>query len=288
MKAYKGFDKNLQCRGFQYEVGKTYTMPEGEDVKLCKKGFHACVNVIDCFNYYEPAKSRYCEVEIEDVSSEIDNDSKRVARTITIVRELTLDEVHDISSEQQQQQENESGGYGSSVRGGNRSSVRGGDWSSVRGGNRSSVRGGDMSSVNGGDMSSVNGGYGSSVRGGDGSSVRGGDWSSVRGGNRSSVRGGDMSSVNGGDMSSVNGGYGSSVRGGDGSSVRGGDWSSVRGGDGSRFKGGKNCVFVAEYYKDYTFVGMRVAIVDGVEFSTDKWYELDDDGNWKEAENQQD
>ena len=240
MKAYKGFDKNLQCRGFQYEVGKTYTMPEGEDVKLCKKGFHACVNVIDCFNYYEPAKSRYCEVEIEDVSSEIDNDSKRVARTITIVRELTLDEVHDISSEQQQQQENESGGYGSSVRGGNRSSVRGGDWSSVRGGNRSSVRGGDMSSVNGGDMSSVNGG----------------DWSSVRGG--------------------------------DGSSVRGGDWSSVRGGDGSRFKGGKNCVFVAEYYKDYTFVGMRVAIVDGVEFSTDKWYELDDDGNWKEAENQQD
>ena len=200
MKAYKGFDKNLQCRGFQYEVGKTYTMPEGEDVELCKKGFHACLNIIDCFKYYEPAKSRYCEVEIEDVSSEIDNDSKRVARTITIVRELTLDEVHDISSEQQQQQENESGGYGSSVIGGNRSSVRGGDWSSVRGG----------------------------------------------------------------------------------------DWSSVRGGDGSRFKGGKNCVFVAEYYKDYTFVGMRVAIVDGVEFSTDKWYELDDDGNWKEAENQQD
>ena len=224
MKAYKGFDKNLQCRGFQYEVGKTYTMPEGENVKLCKKGFHACVNVIDCFNYYEPAKSRYCEVELEDVSSEIDNDSKRVARTITIVRELTLDEVHDISSEQQQQQENESGGDGSSVRGGNRSSVRGGNWSSVRGGNRSSVSGGDVSSV----------------------------------------------------------------RGGDGSSVRGGVGSSVIGGVGSRFKGGENCVFVAEYYKDFTFVGMRVAIVDGINFTTDKWYELDADGNWKEAKNQQD
>ena len=256
MKAYKGFDKNLQCRGFQYEVGKTYTMPEGENVKLCKKGFHACVNVIDCFNYYEPAKSRYCEVELEDVSSEIDNDSKRVARTITIVRELTLDEVHDISSEQQQQQENESGGDGSSVRGGNRSSVRGGNWSSVRGGNRSSVSGGNRSSV----------------RGGDGSSVRGGDWSSVIGGNRSSVSGGDVSSV----------------RGGDGSSVRGGVGSSVIGGVGSRFKGGENCVFVAEYYKDFTFVGMRVAIVDGINFTTDKWYELDADGNWKEAKNQQD
>ena len=221
MKAYKGFDKNLQCRGFQYEVGKTYTMPEGEDVKLCERGFHACIYIIDCFSYYAPAESRYCEVELEDVSSEIDTDSKRVARTITIVRELTLDEVHDISSEQQ---EKEIGGYGSSVSGGDESSVRGGDDSSVRGGYRSSV----------------------------------------------------------------SGGYGSSVSGGSESSVRGGYGSSVRGGNTSRFKGSKNCVFAAEYYKDYIFVGMRVAIVDGMEFSTDKWYELDADGNWKEAENQQD
>ena len=261
MKAYKGFDKNLQCRGFQYEVGKTYTMPEGEDVKLCERGFHACIYIIDCFSYYAPAESRYCEVELEDVSSEIDTDSKRVARTITIVRELTLDEVHDISSEQQEKE-------------------IGGDGSSVRGGDKSSVRGGDKSSVRGGDGSSVRGGYKSSVRGGDGSSVRGDDWSSVRGGNRSSV--------SGGNRSLVSGGYGSSVSGGDGSSVRGGYKSSVRGGNKSRFKGSKNCVFAAEYYKDYIFVGMRVAIVDGMEFSTDKWYELDADGNWKEAENQQD
>ena len=253
MKAYKGFDKNMQCRGFQYEVGKTYTMPEGEDVKLCERGFHACLNIIDCFTYYAPAESRYCEVELEDVSSEIDTDSKRVARTITIVRELTLDEVHDISSEQQEKEI-----------GGNESSVRGGDESSVRGG------------------------YGSSVSGGYRSSVRGGDESSVRGGNESSVRGGNESSVRGGYGSSVSGGYGSSVRGGYKSSVRGGYKSSVSGGDGSRFKGGVNCVFVAEYYKDYTFVGMRVAIVDGINFTTDKWYELDADGNWKEAENQQD
>ena len=277
MKAYKGFDKNLQCRGFQYEIGKTYTMPEGEDMKLCERGFHACIYIIDCFSYYEPAESRYCEVELEDVSSEIDTDSKRVARTITIVRELTLDEVHDISSEQQ---EKEIGGYKSSVRGGNESSVRGGYGSSVRGGNKSSVRGGNRSSVRGGDWSSVSGGYGSSVRGGDWSSVRGGDESLVRGGDESSVRGGDGSSVSGGDWSSVSGGYKSSVR--------GGYKSSVRGGYKSRFKGSKNCVFAAEYYKDYTFVGMRVAIVDGINFTTDKWYELDADGNWKEAENQQD
>ena len=262
MKAYKGFDKELKCRGFHYEIGKTYTMPKGETLGLCGKGFHACTNIIDCLSYYPPSTSRYCEVEIDGVTSEKDVDSKRVAKTITIIKELTLNELHDISQQQ---------------------------YNIVSGGNGSSVSGGDWSSVSGGNWSSVSGGYRSSVSGGDWSSVRGGDWSSVRGGYGSSVSGGYGSSVSGGYGSSVRGGYGSSVRGGDMSSVSGGERSSVRGGYGSRFKGKKDCVFVAEYYKDNTlFVGMRVAVVDGLEFLPDKWYELYADGNWKEAENQQD
>lgn len=62
MKAYKGFDKDLKCRGFQYEVGKEY---EEQEVDLCYKGFHACVAPLDVFQYYAPATSRFCEVEID-------------------------------------------------------------------------------------------------------------------------------------------------------------------------------------------------------------------------------
>ena len=61
IKAYKGFDKDLSCRGFKYEVGKEYE--ETGDIKACEKGFHACPYPLDVFGYYTPAGSRFCEVE---------------------------------------------------------------------------------------------------------------------------------------------------------------------------------------------------------------------------------
>ena len=283
MKAYKGFDKDLKCRGFQYEIGKTYTMMEGEPVKLCKRGFHACEKPLDCFGYYAPGLSRYCEVELADVSGERSGDSKRVAKTITIIRELTKDEMHDISQEGA-----ENGGDGSSLRGGDGSSLRGGNGSSLRGGNRSSLRGGNGSSLNGGNRSSLNGGDWSSLNGGNESSLNGGDWSSLNGGDWSSLNGGDESSLNGGNGSSLRGGNWSSLRGGNGSSLRGGNGSSLRGGNRSRFCGKKNTVFAAEWRINNVFIGMRVAVVDGVNIKEDVWYDLDDNGEWKEADNQQD
>lgn len=57
---FKGFDKDLKCRSFQYEIGKYYEQ-EGE-VKCCEIGFHFCENPFDVFRYYSPSDSRYCEV----------------------------------------------------------------------------------------------------------------------------------------------------------------------------------------------------------------------------------
>ena len=88
MKMYKGFDKEMKCKGFQYEVGKTY---EENNAELCREGFHACKNPLDTFAYYSPAdNSRYAEVELEDVSDERGDDSKRVGKRITVKAEIGI------------------------------------------------------------------------------------------------------------------------------------------------------------------------------------------------------
>ena len=86
MKCYKGFDKNLMCRGFKYEVGKEY---ETETAEICKSGFHACENPFDVFNYYPPGDSRFCEVDL-DANEQSGDDSKRVGKHIRIEAEIGL------------------------------------------------------------------------------------------------------------------------------------------------------------------------------------------------------
>ena len=91
IKAYKGFEKNLQCRGFQYEIGKRYSI--SGDIKLCEKGFHACEFPMDAFYFYDMFHSRFCEVKL---SGKIDRDDyivKACASKIKIVKELTLREM---------------------------------------------------------------------------------------------------------------------------------------------------------------------------------------------------
>ena len=81
MKAYKGFDKNMQCRGFQYEEGKVY---ETDEAKLCESGFHACERPLDVLTYYPPGDSVYHVVELDELSNERRDDSKVCGKKIKI------------------------------------------------------------------------------------------------------------------------------------------------------------------------------------------------------------
>lgn len=88
MKAYKGFNRDMTCRGFQYEEGKTF---HEKDAIPCEKGFHACENPLDTFNYYAPANSVFHEVDLDEVAERhSDGDTKLCAKTIRIGARLDV------------------------------------------------------------------------------------------------------------------------------------------------------------------------------------------------------
>ena len=84
---YKGFNKDMTCRDFQYEEGKTY---EEQEAKLCVTGFHACESPFDCFSYYPPGTSIYHEVDLNDATNKKGSDSKRAGKKIEIKGRLGI------------------------------------------------------------------------------------------------------------------------------------------------------------------------------------------------------
>ena len=117
MYGYKGFNRDLKCRGFQYEIGKTYKI--NEEPILCRRGFHFCEQLSDVATYYPFTKydvyydpyygsritgfnkspNRYCVVEaIGDIceNKELGSDTKHATNKIRIVRELNQKEISEI------------------------------------------------------------------------------------------------------------------------------------------------------------------------------------------------
>ena len=87
IKAYKGFNKDMTCRGFQYEEGKEY---ETDKAEVCETGFHACEYPLDCFSYYSPNVSVYHEVEQDGEISRSDGDSKVASSKIKIGASINI------------------------------------------------------------------------------------------------------------------------------------------------------------------------------------------------------
>lgn len=105
VEGYKGTDANMCCRGYQYEIGKQYDMPDDEKIKECESGFHLCLKLDDVFGYYKIGEgNRFFKVKalvlLRDKESygrynwwSISSNDKLVAKSIVFVSELTRDEI---------------------------------------------------------------------------------------------------------------------------------------------------------------------------------------------------
>ena len=181
MKAYKGFDKDMKCRGFQYEEGKTY---ETDKAELCETGFHACEDPLNVFRYYPPGSgSKYHEVNLEGVTDEKSDDTKRVGTKITVGAEIGIPGI--IKAHVEYVKENVT------------KHVEAGDSEAVAVGDRQSASAGEYGSASAGESGSASAGrYGSASAGWYGSAVSRGKSSvekngcAVARGNGNKVRGG--------------------------------------------------------------------------------------------------
>ena len=120
MKGYKAFNKDLTCRGFQYEIGKEYV--HKGNIVLCEEGFHFCKKIVDIQCYYNLNDEEIRLCEIEATGQVIEGDDKCVTDKIKIIRELTREEMYELGNEG-----NRNTGLGNT---GNRNTGNGntGDW----------------------------------------------------------------------------------------------------------------------------------------------------------------
>ena len=265
MKVYKGTDKDMKCRGFQYELG--VTVKADDAIRCGDKGFHSCEAPFDVLRYY-PNKNgnRFFEAT---AGGKIDrtgaDDSKIASSEITLDAEISFDELRmaQIEYTRKKAESGECGGYRSNLAGGYRSNLAGGDRSNLAGGDSSNLAGGDNSNIDGGNRSNIAGGSMSNIVGGDRSTITGGDWSNIYGGDRSTITGGD------------------------GSNIAGGDRSLIVGRDDCKAKAGLNSIIVLSEWKaikgKYTPVCVKAEIVDGNRIKANTWYKLVD-GEFTEVE----
>ena len=89
--AYKGFNQDWTCRGYRYEIGKTYE--HKEYVEVCESGFHACEYPLDVFSYYNPSESKFAVVKMSGKISKGTDDSKIASAKITVDAEINIYEM---------------------------------------------------------------------------------------------------------------------------------------------------------------------------------------------------
>ena len=285
MKAYKGFNKDMTCRGFQFEEGKEYEH-EG-DVKVCESGFHACERPLDCFDYYNPASSVYHEVEVDGDISKEDNDTKVAAKKIKIGARLDIaglvqaqfEYVKEHTTTEHTDLKTANAGDCGAANAGYRGAANAGDRGAANAGNYGAANAGDRGAANAGDRGAANAGnYGA---------ANAGDCGAANAGNYGAANAGNYGAANAGYRGAANAGYrGAAISRGSASVGRGG--VAVARGDErnqNKVKGGIGAILIIalEPIDSTDIIECKAVVVDGKKIKADTWYCLKN-GELVEAE----
>ncbi|AFC85883.1 DUF7666 domain-containing protein [Frateuria aurantia] len=264
--AYKGFDKDLKCRDFQYEVGKEY-VHEGE-VKACNEGFHCCEYPLDVFGYYPPAGARFAVIE---ASGKVDRESDKLAcEKIGIKAEIGLPGIIKAAIDFTFSRAKKADGDQSKDERGAASST--GDWGAAS----STGDYGAASSTGYQGAASSTGDYGAASSTGDygAASSTGNRGAASSTGNR-----GAASSTGDYGAASSTGDYGAASSTGDwGAASSTGDWGAAMasGYEGKVMGTDGNALFLVERNEDHEIIDVWAGVVGKDGIKPNVWYSLKD------------
>ena len=282
MKAYKGFNKDMTCRGFQFEEGKAYE--HKGDVKVCKSGFHACERPLDCFVYYPPASSVYHEAEVDGDISKEDNDTKVAAKKIKIGARLDIARLVQAQFEYVKEHTTTEHTDPKTANAGDRGAANAGDYGAANAGGWGAANAGDYGAANAGYRGAANAGYRGAANAGDCGAANAGDYGAANAGGWGAANAGGCGAANAGNCGAANAGYRGAANAGDyGAAISRGSASvgkcgvAIARGDKrnqNKVKGGIGAILViALETLDMTdIIEWKAAVVDGVKIKADTWY----------------
>ena len=300
VKAYKGFDKDLKCRGRQYTEGVEDHV--SDVARLCKEGVHACERPLDVFEYYAPADSVYHEVELAGVLDEHKEDSKICGTDIKVKGKLDIAGLVKAQIEYTKfhcTNEHTAGEFGAASAG-DRGAASAGEFGAASAGDRGAASAGEFGAASVGEFgaasagkfSAANAGYGGAASAGYGGAAS----ASYRGAASASYRGaasaGEFGAASVGEFGAASAGYGGAASAGGCGAATAGDRGAAtsRGkssvgkngiacsrSENARVKGGMGAVLVCAQESEYD-CGIKTwaaGVVDGVTILPDVWYKAD-------------
>ena len=256
IKSYKGFYKDMTCKNKQYEVGKDY---EEDKAVACECGMHACEYPLDCFKYYPPSKSVYCEVEQSGDISRHD-DSKIASTKMRIGAQLNIAGIVNAAIKYTKEKvEKTCIEY---------KAATAGDSGAATAGNCGAATAGDYGAATAGDCGAATAGYCGAATAGNSGAATAGYCGAATAGYCGAATAGDYGAATS---------RGKSSTGENGLSVARGKWVKAKGGLGS-------ILVIAEEEKNSCKISScKAVVVDGVNIKADTWYTLKD-GELIEAE----
>ena len=298
MKTYKGFNKDMTCRDFQYEEGKEYEAT-GE-IKCCNNGFHACEDPLDCFNYYAPGKSVYHEVEQSgELSRNNDGDSKVASSKIKIgakidiakIVSLHFDFVKSRTTFENTDPEQASAGWRGAASAGERGAASAGEQGAASAGEQGAASAGEQGAASAGAYGAASAGAYGAASAGERGAASAGAYGAASAGERGAASAGEQGAASAGAYGAASAGeqgaasagergaasagaYGAAVS--KGSADVGENGIACVRGNGCKVKGGIGAILVIAEENEYDsdIKEWKAFVVDGEKIKADTYYTL--------------